>query len=302
MSSGLMKAEVHVLIWPDCIPCILRMSLDVGGLASMDESQLRELVREVLNSPYLSGEGCKVTPPEVIRDVWLKIYELTGEADPVKPVKAQENRKALQSYPVAKEVVSKSPDPLLQAVKLAAIGNSLDLMGDAKEEPMREINETLSKFVVDSGAVEALKGRLSKARRLVYLGDNCGEIVFDRLFIEFIRETHDPDVTFVTRTFPVLDDATLQDALTVGMDKVARVMENGISEPLPGTILEKASPQVRGLIEESDLVISKGGGNHDTLTEEESLSGKVSYLVQAKCHPYCTIYQVPLGALIVHNS
>ena len=276
--------------------------MEVARLATEDESQLRELMREVLKSPYLSGERWAVSPPEVIRDVWLKIYEVTGEADPVKPVKAQQNRKALQACPVAKELVSKSPDPLLQAVKLAAIGNSMDLMGEAKEEPMREINETLSKFVVDSGAVEELKERIAKARRLVYLGDNCGEIVFDRLFIELIRETHDPDVTFVTRTIPILDDATLQDALKVGMDQVAQAMENGISEPLPGTILEKASPEVRGLIEESDLVISKGGGNHDTLTEEESLSGKVSYLVQAKCHPYCTIYQLPLGALIVHNS
>ncbi len=79
-------------------------------------------------------------------------------------------------------------------------------------------------------------------------------------------------------------------------------MENGIAEPCPCTILEKVSPEVREEIGESDLLISKGVGNHDILTEEESLRGKISFLLHGKCHPCCSFHEVPLGTPIVYNS
>jgi len=82
---------------------------------------------------------------------------------------------------------------------------------------------------------------------------------------------------------------------------VAAVAENGIPEPLPGTVLEKASPELKALMEEGDLIISKGGGNYDSLTEEEGLKGKVTFLFQAKCHPYCTLHRSPLGGLVLYN-
>jgi uncharacterized protein with ATP-grasp and redox domains len=290
------------LIWPDCIPCILRMSLEVARPTIKDESHLRRLMREVSKLKPLRGEDWEVTPPEVIRDVWLKVNEISGEADPLKALKAEQNRRALQIYPLAKELVLKNHDPFPEAVKLAVAGNSMDAMGDVRKEPAQEVMDRLSKFVIRPEALEGLRERLGKARRLVYLGDNCGEIVFDRLFIEFLRQTYDLEVTFVTRSLPVLNDATLQDALAVGIDNVAEVVESGIREPLCGIMLKKVSPEVRALIEGADLVISKGGGNHDTLTEEENLKGKVSFLLQVKCHPYCTIHQLPLGALVVLNS
>ena len=195
-----------------------------------------------------------------------------------------------------------SRDPLLEALKLSIGGNSIDAMRPPKEQPTEELIERLVELAIRPEDVEGLKERLGKARRIVYLGDNCGEIVFDKLLIELIREIYDPEVVFVTRTLPVLNDATFQDALAVGMDRVVRVVENGISEPFTGTTLEMVSPEVMALIEGSDLVISKGGGNYDTLTEEQEVRGKVSFFLRAKCHVYCSIHQVPLDALIVHNS
>lgn len=291
-----------MLIWPDCIPCILKMSLEVARQAMKDESQLTSFMQEALEVTHLRGGDWAVTPPELIRDIWLKINEISGDGDPLKEMKAEQNRQALELCPLAKELVSKSRDPLLEAVKLAVLGNSRDFMGNGNEEPIGEIVGRLPKLVVRPEAVEELRRRLGEARRLVYLGDNCGEIVFDRLLIEVIRDTYDPEITFITRSVPILNDATLEDALAVGIDRVARIMENGIPEPLPATLLSKVSPELKALIEESDLVIAKGGGNHDILTEEGDLNGKVSFLVLAKCHPYCTIHQLPLGGLIVHNS
>ena len=291
-----------MFIWPDCIPCILRVSLDAARLAGMDEPQVARLVSEVLQAKPLRGENWNITSSEVIRDIWVRIQQISGEADPFKALKAEQNQAALQSYPRAKELVMKSDDPVLESLKLAIGGNSMDAMRPAREESTGQILEALSRFVIRTQHVEQLKERLRRARHVVYMADNCGEIVFDKLLIEMIRQAYDLHVIFVTRTMPVLNDATSEDAMPVGIDAVARVMENGIAEPLPGTMLDKVSPELRTLIEGSDLVISKGGGNHDTLSEEKDLTGRISFLFQAKCHPYCTMHQLPRGAPIVHNS
>ena len=289
-----------MLIWPDCIPCILRMSLEVARLAIRDEEGIRRFMEEILKFRSLKGEDWCVTSPEVIRDVWIMMQHISGEADPLRVIKEEQNRRALELLPLVKEQILRSRDPLEEAVRFAIAGNSIDAMTKARRatEAMCEI---LQDHGIDPLEMEQFEERLRRARTVVYLGDNCGEIVFDRLLIEMIRDRYGLDVIFVTRTLPVLNDATLQDATSVGMEEVAQVAENGIPEPLPGTILDKASPQVRTLMEGADLIISKGGGNYDSLTEEEGLKGKVTFLFQAKCYPYCTLHRSPLGGLVLYN-
>jgi len=289
-----------MLIWPDCIPCILRMSLEVARLAMKDEERIKRFMKKLLKLRSLKGEDWSVTSPEVIRDVWIIMEQISGEADPLRWVKEEQNRRALKILPRVREQILRSYDPLEEAVKFAIAGNSIDAMVNRREKS-EKIFEILQGHKIDPFEMRQLKERLKKARMLVYLGDNCGEIVFDRLLIETIRDRYDLDVIFVTRTLPVLNDATLQDAISVGMEEVAQVVENGIPEPLPGTVLQKASPQVRTLMEGADLIISKGGGNYDSLTEEERLKGKITFLFQAKCYPYCSLYRLPLGGLIVYN-
>ncbi len=289
-----------MLIWPDCIPCILRMSLEVARLAIKDEEGVRRFTGEILKFRPLKGEDWGVTSPEVIRDVWIIMEQISGEADPLRWVKEEQNRRALKILPRVREQILRSHDPLEEAVKFAIAGNSIDAMVNRREKP-EKIFEILQGHKIDPFEMRQLKERLKRARMLVYLGDNCGEIVFDRLLIETIRDRYDLDVAFVTRTLPVLNDATLQDAISVGMEEVAHVVENGIPEPLPGTILEKASPQVRTLMEGADLIISKGGGNYDSLTEEGRLKGKVTFLFRAKCYPYCSLHRLSLGSLVVYN-
>jgi uncharacterized protein with ATP-grasp and redox domains len=267
-----------------------------------DEDQVGRFMEEVLRLKYFNGKVRKVTSPDVIRDVWLKVIEVTGETDPLKEVKEEQNRKALAAYPMAKELVLKSEDPFLGAVKLAIAANSIDAMTDVKGEAPEEIIEKWHRLEIDKDNLMGLKERLRKARRLVYIGDNCGEIVFDRLLIEVLLETHPIDITYVTRTLPIMNDATLKDALSMDMGKVAQIMENGIPEHLPGTFLNRINSELKTLIERSDLVISKGGGNYDSLTEEESLKGKVSFLFLAKCYPYFHLHHVSLNAPVIYNS
>ena len=288
-------------IWPDCIPCILKMSLGIARVVMKDEDQVRRFMEEVLRLKYFSGKEKKVTSPEVIKDVWLKVIEVSGKSDPLEEIKNEQNSKALAIYPIAKELVLKSKDPFLGAIKLAIAGNSIDAMTDVKGEAPEEIIKKWERLEIDIENLNCLKERLKKTRRLVYLGDNCGEIIFDRLLIEVLLEMYSLEITFITRTLPILNDATLQDALSMGIGEVTQVMENGLPEPLPGTYLKRINSESKTLIERSDLVISKGGGNYDSLTEEKGLKGKVSFLFLAKCYPYCNIHHVTLNAPVIYN-
>jgi uncharacterized protein with ATP-grasp and redox domains len=266
-----------------------------------NEDQVRRFMEQVIRLRYFNGEDWRVTSPEVIKDVWLKVIEVSGKSDPLKEIKDEQNKKALAVYPKAKESVLKSKDPFLEAMKLAIAGNSIDAMTDVKGESPEEIIKRWNQLKIDNENFNILKERLKKTRRLVYLGDNCGEIVFDRLLIEVLLEMYRIEITFITRTLPILNDATLQDALSMGIGNVVKVMENGLPEPIPGTYLKRIDSESKTLIERSDLVISKGGGNYDSLTEEKGLKGKVSFLFLAKCYPYCNIHHVTLNAPVIYN-
>jgi uncharacterized protein with ATP-grasp and redox domains len=266
-----------------------------------DEDQIRNFMDQVLRLGFLSEGDWKVTSPEVIKEIWLKVTEISGEADPLREIKTEQNNRALAIYPVAKELVLKSRDPFLAAIKLAIAGNSIDAMTDVKGGAPEEIIERWDRSEIDKEELNCLKERLKTARRLVYLGDNCGEIVFDKLLIEVLLEMFHLEITFIARTLPVMNDATVQDALSMGIGEVVQIVENGIPEPLPGTFLNRINSEARRLIERSDWVISKGGGNYDSLTEEGRLKGKASFLFLAKCHPYCNIHRVSIGDPVIYN-
>jgi uncharacterized protein with ATP-grasp and redox domains len=288
-------------IWADCIPCILKMSLGIARVAIKNEDQVKRFMETILGLKYFTGEDWEVTSPEVIKEVWLKVIKVSGEADPLKEIKHEQNKRALAIYPMAKELVLKSEDPFLEAIKFAIAANSIDAMTDVRGEVPDKIIEKWHRSEIDIVSLNRLKERMRKTRRLVYLGDNCAEIVFDKLLIEVFLEMYNLEITFITRTLPALNDATLQDALSTGMGEVAQIMENGISEPLPGTYLKRTNSELKRLIERADLVISKGGGNYDSLTEEERLKGKTSFLFLAKCYPYCNIHHVSLNAPVIYN-
>jgi uncharacterized protein with ATP-grasp and redox domains len=283
-----------------CIPCVLKMSVEIIRGVTKDEKQVRKFMSDILKIKALRWERVDIMAPEVVRDVWYRMQRFSSIDDPLKATKTEQNRKAMNIYPFIKEMLHESPDPILEALKFAIAGNSIDAMLDAKRGMDSKIIKLLSSINIDE--VEAFKKRLKKSKKIIYFSDNCGEIVFDRLLIETIREIYGSQVILVTRMLPILNDATMEDALSVGFTEVALVMHSGIREPIPGTILSKASQEVRAAVDEADLIVSKGGGNYETLTEEESLKGKITYLFQAKCYPYCRIHNVPLGVLIIYNN
>jgi uncharacterized protein with ATP-grasp and redox domains len=291
-----------MLLEADCIPCILRMAVAALRQLPLDENTIRELSTEILEIPALRGLDWNKTSAEVIEDIWRKIVKQTGSSDPFRSAKSNQNKKIMDLYPVWRQMINESVDPLYTAVKLAILGNSLDLMvADTAAAFENSIKDRLDAPLALE-IFSAFEQQLRASKRLVYFGDNAGEIVFDKLLIETIKELHSPEIVFVVRSVPTLNDATLTEARFIGMDSIVRVIENGIDGPLPGTVLRRCSNEVNDLVRRSDLIISKGGGNFDTLDEQiEHLQKKISFLLLSKCEPYYRHFGVEIHQPILAN-
>lgn len=289
-----------MLMWPDCVPCIDEMISTVAATL-LDERAVAGFMQEVRRLPAMIDPSGPYRSPEVARDVWTLLVALTGEADPLADVKRRQNELALGMYETALQSAFESADPFGAAVKLSAAGNILAAMVDVAGGPKDDLLERLAALHVELERLETFRKRVAQARRIVYFGDNCGEIVFDRLLLEVIEASADVQVTFVARNMPALNDATVADALAVGMDAVATVIDNGLTEALPGTALARGSEQMRRLVADADLIICKGGANYEMLDDEPSLAGKTTFILFGKCDPLCGAHAVEQGELIVFN-
>jgi len=291
-----------MLIKPDCIPCILTMSIRAIRKLALNEHVVKELYSRILEIPSLRGQYWDITSAEIIELVWGKIADTTKSADPFCSLKLEQNKRIMEIYPFLEKLVDEASDPLYTAVKLAILGNALDVMiSDSRQDIEHSIKEKLE-APISKTMYREFKKRLKQSNILLFFGDNSGEIVFDKLLIKTIKKMYDPEIAFVVRSVPTLNDATLDEAKMVGMDKIATVIENGIDGPLPGTILKRCSNEVTNFVSRADLIISKGGGNFDTLEEETGyLKGKISFLLLSKCDPYYKYFGVKIHHPVLAN-
>ncbi len=272
-------------MWLDCIPCILRVALSAIRYSTSDHEIEKKLFYEALR--IVETKPLNTTSPELIRDILVKIEEYTGCSDPFEDVKANLNREALRLYPKAKEEIKNSPNPLYLATKKAIAANKGDVMITPKLGENGDLSQ--SDFL-------KFKEKLENTNFLVYLGDNAGEIVFDKILIEEILRLYDTEIVFVVRRHPALNDATFDDAILTGMNETVEVIDNGINEPLPGTLVNKVSKKLKNLFEKADLIISKGGGNLETLTNEDL---NICFMLVAKCHPLANFFNTPYNSLVL---
>jgi uncharacterized protein with ATP-grasp and redox domains len=291
-----------MLLKPDCIPCILKMTISSLRKLPLDENSVRDLYSDILKNPALRGLKWDITSPEVIEDVWKKIVKRMDTLDPFTSEKSNHNTKAMKLYPFLEKMVNEDADPLYPAVKLAILGNSLDFMvSDNAFSIENSIKDRVDVPLSPENYAE-FKQQLRDSKSILYFGDNAGEIVFDKLFIQTIKKMYKLEIVFVVRSVPTLNDATLEEAKSVGMDKIVKVIENGIDGPLPGTVLSRCSKEVNDFVRGSDLIVSKGGGNFDTLDEERKhLNKKISFLLLSKCDPQFKTFGVNLYQPILAN-
>jgi damage-control phosphatase, subfamily I len=279
-----------VLLKPDCVACIHKALLSAIRELTSDEEQIKALLSELMQLPSLRGPAWDMTSPQVIEAALAKISQVVGTLDPFKAMKKRQNVGAMELYPWLKKLVEESNDRLYTATHLAIIGNSIDIMwagGSIEVEPL--IRQQLRNPILSESFVH-LERRLQSSRVVLMLGDNSGEIVFDRLFIETVKSIFDLEVIYAVRSVPTLNDATAQEAAAAEMDKIAPIVETGIDGPLPGTVTARCSDQMKKLLEDADLILSKGGGNFDSIEEETHLHDKMLFMLMSKCVPICSYF------------
>ncbi|TKG94405.1 DUF89 family protein [Puteibacter caeruleilacunae] len=198
----------------------------------------------------------------------------------------------LQHYDYWKEQVNKSSDPFFAAAKLAVSGNIIDYGAHSVPDDIIKEVHTLQQKTLGIDQTSLLAERINKADNILYLGDNAGEIVFDKLFIETINH---PGVTFVVRGKPIINDVVKADAMHVEMHNVCQVMDNGYDAP--STIIDKCSPEFRHAFDTADLIISKGQGNLEGLMDLKN--DKIFFMLMAKCEPIAEKLGVHKGDLVV---
>jgi hypothetical protein len=283
-------------IYTRCIPCFARQAVDAAEMATDDPGLQELIIRSALRMIAEADYG--KTPPHIGVLIHGIVKSLTGDIDPYQGLKSLYNRLALEYYPYMEKLVAGAKSPLETAAKLAVAGNNIDFGIRDRHERIgikEVVEETLAMpFSIDD--FPEFAEAISRGGGILYAADNAGEIVFDRLLIEQIPD-HRRRVTVAVKGGPVLNDATREDAGAAGLTSLVRVVDTG--HDAPGIIYEQCSSAFREILDNSDLVISKGQGNYETLSE---CGNQVFFLLKAKCPVIARDLGVEVGDIVLKGS
>jgi uncharacterized protein with ATP-grasp and redox domains len=277
----------------ECIPCFVRQATEAVTFCVPDESRrmaiLKTILAEIATMDW-QGDG-----PRVAQRIHRRIRSETGNPDPYACLKREMNRLALDLLPSLLQEARLADDPRTATVRLAIAGNLLDAGAKSglDEASCRAALFRACRGDCLKGGAERLFERAAQARRILYLADNAGEIVFDRALVELLPLER---LTVAVRGAPVLNDATLEDAEIAGLTHLVEVLPNG--SDAPGTVLDDCSPEFRHRFEECDLLIAKGQGNFESLSET---TRPIFFLLQVKCACVAGHLNVPVGATVLYG-
>jgi damage-control phosphatase, subfamily I len=271
----------------DCFPCFVKQALSGGRMATDDEHKLKLLLDSI--GGMIKDIPVESTPPETGELIYAEVSRITGCTDPYKEKKAANIAEALRLYPELKKIVAVSDDHLLTAIRIAIAGNVIDFGVSRKFDIEKDVT-TILKQDFGHCDYDVFRNKLAKAKTVLYLGDNAGESVFDKILIEELKRK----VVFVVRDCPVINDATRQDAIDSGLDKVARIMSSG--SRAPGIVPKLCSHEFMEIFNNADLVISKGQGNYEGLS---NVKRPVFFLLKAKCNVIAKDIGVRLNDIVL---
>lgn len=277
----------------DCIPCILRQSLEAARMVSTDPIVHEKIMRNTLQ--WAREMDLNQSPPAMAQRFHRHLRRMTGVDDPYRQAKDELNRLALELVRPFQARVKADSDPLQMAVRLAIAGNIMDMgvIGNLTEAEVRQTMEQ-ALHAPFFGELDKFRQAVADAKSILYLADNAGEIAFDRLLIEQLLPK---PITLVVRGAPIINDVTLIDAQTVGLDQMVEVIDNG--SDAPGTILGDCSPEFRQRFAAADLIIAKGQGNFETLSGE---AGNIFFLFKVKCPMVARLVGQPVGMQILAQN
>ena len=281
----------------NCIKCLInRYSCTDTPVLSDEEKTLyiKELLKIIAEVPI------SISSPEIVEKITALQRKYGISTLDYAAIKKQYNSLLLSFEQEIWEKINSSEDKLYCAMSYAFTGNYIDFgaLSDITQEKLRDMIDKTQDVIFDKKEYNCLKQELACAKRLVYLTDNCGEIVFDKLLIRLLKQEYPSlEIKAVVRGLDVLNDATMQDALEVGLDKVVEVTHNGTG--IAGTVLNRINRESLSLIEQADVIISKGMGNFETLTGS---SLNIYYMFLCKCEKFCRLFNKPKFSYMLLNE
>jgi len=274
----------------DCYPCFFTQAIRTSRMITSDEKKIWQILNEVsLSLPEIHFGA---TPPEIGREVYRIISKRTGIKDPYRKIKEKYTHQALSLYPELKKLINSSEDRLMTAIRISIAGNIIDFGANFDFDLKKDVGTILSQDFSINHYREFCEA-LDKARKILYLADNAGETVFDRFLIEEINKP----VIYVVRAHPIINDATREDAILAGIDKVAEIVSSGCDAP--GNILKFCSDEFLKVYRSADLIISKGQGNYEGLSDEDR---PIFFLLKAKCHVIARDIGIDEGSIVLMKA
>ncbi len=275
----------------DCMPCFIAQALKAGRIATKKKDLHKRILVEVARS--MIAHDMDVPPPVMGKRVQDIVKKISGQKDPYKNLKKEYNALALKLYPDVKMRVEKSKDRLLAAVRAAIAGNIIDFGVNGHFDIRKELNEA---FFAKSGVFDAVefKREIKKAKSILYLSDNAGETVFDRVLIEEIKAHNKCSIVYAVKEKPIINDAMLADANFSGLNKCAAIISSG--SDMPGIMPGKGTRQFLEFYKNADVIISKGQGNYELLREEKR---PIFFLLKVKCEVIADDLGLPIGSIVL---
>lgn len=276
-----------------CIPCFVRQINEALELCGVDEARGAEIMRGLLRE--LADSDWQVAPVALAQRLHRRIREVAGHSDPYLPVKRRMNRLALELLPELRRQAADQPDPAEAAARVAIAGNLLD-SGAKTSLTEPEVRAAMDRVFHDRlrGRIQPLLRAAGLARQILFLADNSGEIVFDRLLIEMLPAEK---MFLAVRGGPIINDALLEDAEIAGLPEIVPVIDNG--SDVPGTILSDCSGEFQEIFAASDLIIAKGQGNFESLNETTK---HVFFLLRVKCPLIGGHVGAEVGDLVIYEK
>ena len=277
---------------PACVECIINQSKRVADAINADEKLTQEIVQAV--EKMAPGFSFEQSPPEVASSVYEKMAQIAGKEDLYDEVKRLSTEKAQTFIPYLQKEIAASVEPLLTATKVAVAGNVIDLAA----EYAFDLNEELDKIFHTSFAVndfERLQEKLSTSQSLLYIADNAGEHIFDKIYIQTILSLY-PDIrlTYMTRGNAIINDVTYEEAKEAGFDELCELLSSGVNTP--GFVYDRANKASQELFDSADLIITKGMGNYECLSDVKREN--LFFLLKVKCNVVARSLDKEVGDII----
>ncbi len=281
---------------PACVECIINQSKRVADAIHADERLTRKIVQAV--ETMAPGFSFEQSPPEVASAVYEKMAQIAGKTDLYDEVKKISTQKAQAFIPYLQKEIADSTEPLLTATKVAVAGNVIDLAA----EYAFDLNEELEKIFHTSFAVndfEGLQARLSVSENLLYIADNAGEHIFDKIYIQTILSLY-PRIrlTYMTRGNAIINDVTYEEAKEAGFDELCELVSSGVNTP--GFVYERANKTSQELFDSADMIITKGMGNYECLNDVKREN--LFFLLKVKCNVVARSLGKEVGDIICKEA